>query len=139
MAPECELRVVEKLDRAQPSLLELRRLRLVHGLSRQVGERRADPEREGTAEILGRVGRTPGSERRCRLLREPLEPAEVELRRIEGQAVARPVPLDALGAERPAQPVDVDLQRRHRGPRRLVAPERVNQPVARHDRVRIQQ
>ena len=46
---EGELSVVAKLERAQPPLLELRRLRLVDGLARKVGERRADPERQARA------------------------------------------------------------------------------------------
>ena len=110
----------------------------MHRLPREVGEWRSDPERECAAEVFGRVCGPARAERVGRRIDEPVEPAEVELRGIEVQAVARPVRLDALGADRPTQAVHVDLKRGDRGPRWLGTPERVDEPVARHDRVRVQ-
>jgi len=49
------------------------------------------------------------------------------------------VPLDPLGTERSPQPVDVDLERGDGGTRRVGSPERVDEPVPRDDRVRVQQ
>ena len=47
--------------------------------------------------------------------------------------------LDPLGAERLSQAVHVDLQRADRGVRRLVAPERIDEPVAGHDAAAFEQ
>jgi quercetin dioxygenase-like cupin family protein len=49
------------------------------------------------------------------------------------------MPLDALGAEHLAEPVHVHLERRDGGPRGLGAPESVDDPVSRCDRVRVQE
>jgi hypothetical protein len=130
---------VEQLDRAQALLLELRSGLLAHRLPREVGERRTGPEIEREPQVLGGVGRASGRERGAGLLREPLEAREVELGRVEPEAVAGAVPLDPLRAERLTQAVDVDLERGDRGARRLRSPERVDQPVARDDRVRMQE
>ena len=109
VATEREPGIVEKLERAQPPLLELRRFGLVHRLAGEIGERVARPEIERAAEILGRVcSSSGGKSSRCRL-DEPLEPAEVELLRLELQPVAGAVPLDALGSNGLAQAVHVHL------------------------------
>ena len=111
-----------KLERAQAPLLELGRLRLVDGLAREVGERRADPERPGRAQILRRLTGAPGRQSRRGPLDEPVEPRQVELARVEPEPVARPVPLDAIRSQRLPQPVHVDLERGHRRARRVVCP-----------------
>jgi hypothetical protein len=127
---ERELGVVAKLECAQAPLLELRHLGLVNGLAREVGERRPGPELERAAEILRGFGRTAGAESRGGAVDEALEPAEVELRRVEMEAVARPVALDPFAADRAPQPVHVHLQRGDRRARRLGSPERVDEAVA---------
>jgi hypothetical protein len=136
---QCELGIVEKLESPQAALLELRGFRLVDGLSREVGERGADPERKRPPEILGRLSRSSRLESGPGRLDESIEPGKVELRRIELEPVARSVPLDAIGPEHTPQPVHVDLERRDRGARRICSPEGVNEPVARNDRIRVQQ
>ena len=55
------------------------------------------------------------------------------------QPVADAARLDPLGAERAAEPVHVDLQRLLRGRRRILAPHRIDEPVARHDFARLQE
>jgi hypothetical protein len=136
---ESELRVVEQLERAQSPLLQPGRLRLVDGLAREVGERGADPEPDGAAEILRGLARACRRESGRGRLDEPVEPRQVELPRIEPQPVAGPVPLDAVRPERPPQPVDVDLERRDGRAGRVLSPQRVDEPVARDDGVRVQE
>ena len=51
--------------------------------------------------------------------------------RLHAQSVSRPVPFDALGRQPLTQPVHVHLQGVHRRRGRPLAPERVDQPVAR--------
>ena len=139
VAPERELGVVEKLDRPQPLLLELSRLRLVDGLAGKIRKRLPAPEVEPAAEVLGRIRRPPGSESRGRLVDEALEPAEVERRRLEMEAIARTAALDPLSAERASKPVHVHLQRGDRRARRLRSPERVDEAVPRNDLVGVQE
>lgn len=136
---ESELRFVPKLERTETPLLELCGLGRVDGLASEIGERRADPERKRLSKILRSFGRASRFERCGCSLDEPVEPAEVELRRVEPQPVAGSVPLDAIRPQGSAQPVHVDLERRHRGRRRFVGPEHVDEPVARDDRVRVQE
>lgn len=139
VAPQSEPGIVEELVRPQPSLLQLGSFRLVDGLSREVGERLARPEIERAPQILGRISRPSRSESSHRRFDEALESSEVELLRLELQPVAGPMPLDALGAQHLAEPVHVHLERRDGGPRRLGAPESVDDPVSRCDRVRVQE
>src|SRR5205823_5735290 len=70
-----ELRVGPFLERGEPKLLEPLDLRLRERFEREVGERRAAPEREGGAKLpraLGRLGA-------LRLVDEAVEAREVEL------------------------------------------------------------
>ena len=138
-APERELGVVEELDCTQPLLIELSRLRLVDGLAGEIRERLPAPEIEPAAEVFGRIGSPPRGESRDALVDEALEPAEVERRRVEMEAIARAVALDPFAAERASKPVHVHLQRGDRRARRLGSPERVDEAVPRNDRVRVQE
>jgi hypothetical protein len=139
VSSQSEPGIVEELVRPQPSLLQLRGFRLVDRLSREVGERLARPEIERAPQILGCISRSSRSESSRRGFDEALEPSEVELLRLELQPVAGPMPLDAFRAERLAEPVHVHLERRDDGPRGLGAPESVDDPVSRCDRVRVQE
>ena len=120
-----EVCVDPALDRGQAQLLE------PGGLEREVdvGERLAAPEVERLAQERGRA-RGLGA---CRLGRQPLEPAQVELVRFAAEDVARRARLDRTVAERLAQLRDVDLERRRRRRRRRVGPELVDQPLDRDD------
>ena len=62
---------------------------------------------------------------------------QVELGRLDREQVAGRPGQQSLRGQQLAQPRDVDLQALHRGLGRLVAPELVDQTVAREDVVRV--
>ena len=122
-----EIEVDPVLERREPALVEPCGVRPGERLVRQVGERRAAPERERLADPV----RT-----RCG---QPLEPVDVELVRLDADEVARRTGDDAVGAEGAPQRVDVDLQGVLGAGRRRLAPDRVDQPVGGDDLVRVEQ
>ena len=75
----------------------------------------------------------------ARLGKEALEPGDVELVRLDQHAVGVAPRLEAVGADGTAQTVDVDLQRADRARGRPLAPERVDEPLARDGRTAPQQ
>ena len=120
-----ELALEPTFQGGQAQLLEARDLALGEVLEREVGERRAAPECQRF---------------RVALLRDQLvEAVQVELVRRDAQHVPRRSRLEPVGAEQPAQPRHVAVQRGDRGSRRRLSPQRVDQPVARDDLVRAQQ
>ena len=133
MLAEREPRVVPQLERAQPQLLEARHCAPRDRLVGEVGERRAPPEGDRRLEIVGGVGGALLAERLLGARDEPLEARQVELVRVEADPVAVAEGLDAVGADRAAQAVDVDLQRGPRGVGRLLAPDRVDETLPRDD------
>ena len=96
------------------------------------------PERERVSEQPRGRARVPASERLPALRRELLEPLEVELARLDPQAVAGPVRLDPVAAEQLAQPVHLHLERVRRLVRWRLAPERVHETIARDRPVGVQ-
>ena len=120
-----ELALEPSFHGGQAQLLEPRDLALGEVLEREVGERRAAPERQ---RLLVAV------------LREQLaEAVQVELVRRDAQHVAGRPRLEPAGAEQPPQPRHVAVQRGHRAGRRRLAPQRVDEPVLGDDLVRAQQ
>ena len=131
--PELEVCVDAKLERLQPQLLEVAR-GSPGRLAGKVGEGRSPPERKRLSEQRRRLRRLG----RAGLLDEPPEAVEVELVRLDAQEVAwrpRHQPLPEL----PPEPQDVVLQRPGRRGRRVVAPDAVDQALARDDVVRLEQ
>jgi hypothetical protein len=128
-----ELRVVAKLERGEAQLLEPLGLRGAPRLLRQVGERRAAPDCEGFAQVVGRIVRAAGLEGRSAALERALEAVEIELLMADDDAVPAAGGLDTVGAERAAQPVHVDLQRLQRGRGRRFAPDPVDELLGRDD------
>ena len=91
-----------------------------------------------------RLPQLRGGDRRLgtiRLADQPLEPVHVELIPVETQHITRRLGEDrtAALAERFSQLRDAHLQGGPAGPRRLLAPQLVDQLIARHDLVRAQQ
>ena len=78
VAPEGELRLHPTLEREDPQLLEPRDDRRERRLVREVGERRPPPEEKRLGEGVGGPCGIVPLERLRSLVREPLEPLEVE-------------------------------------------------------------
>ena len=133
------------LERRGPELDEARRLE-PRELAVDVGQGRPVPQRERLPQARGRLLRLP-AERPPPLVAEALEPREVELPVLDPERVPRAtggedLPVRAarsLRLEEPAQRRHVPLQRLDRGRRRPLAPELVDQPVARDGLVRPQE
>ena len=106
-------------------LLEARDLTLRPWLVPELGEREASPQCE-------RLLRSTFGHQR-------LEAGRVELVGLEPERIPRWTRGDPVLTQLLSQLRDVDLQGSLRGLRRPVAPERVDQPLARQDLVRVQQ
>jgi hypothetical protein len=132
---ERELGVVEPFLCVEPAIRETWRFCFGHAFTAQIAERRPVPQLECRPQIVGGIGRREP----CCPLHQLLEPVDVELTRVQPELVAGALGLDPVGADRPAQAVDVDLKRLHRRAGRVGAPQGVDQPVPRDDAVRVQQ
>ena len=144
LASDGEHRFEARLERLEPQSLEPRDLRLCERLGCEVGERRPAPERERTSERrLGLVERLR-AKRGPTFRHELLELLGVESARRDAQDIARRLrrqrarPAVAL-FEKPPKLGDVDLHAVSGRGRRLVAPERVDEPVSRNDPVALEE
>jgi hypothetical protein len=88
VASEPEVRLDTQLGRRQPQVLEAGDRGLGKGRVCEVGQRRAAPQRQGLAQVLGCGLGVVAGERTLAGLREPFEPLQVELlgRQIHGVA-----------------------------------------------------
>ena len=142
-----EIGVDPLLERGQPKLLEPCDLRLGERLVRDVGQRRAVPQREPLSKPLGRPLRIVARKSLPPLLQQALEDVRIERVGCDAEDVAVPLRLEpgsgrgvAVGiGERPPEPRDVRLQRLRGGRRRALAPEVVDELVLRHDLVRAEE
>ena len=114
---------------SSPQLLQASDLALRELLARQVGERRAPPERECRAEEL----RTFGGGRTTRLPEERLEADGVDGGGVCGEDVAGSARLDDIVPECAPQLGDGVLERGRRSFGALLAPEQVDETVGRDD------
>src|SRR5215211_1662250 len=132
---ELELGVDSLLDYTQAQLLETGDLALGEGVVGEVGQGPAAPECERLGErIRGRLRVFA-----VRLGGKPLEAGEVEFVGLDAEQVAGAACLQPLRGEQLAQVGDVDLERRPRRLRGVLAPESVDQCVAGDDLVRMQE
>jgi hypothetical protein len=113
------------LHTRETQLLQAGNLGLRKRLVREVGKGPSSPQRK--------------SHPRLPIVEEPLEALEVELPLADPQPVAGRLRLDPLPAEQLAQLRDVDLQSFPTCFRRLLLPQRIDQPVGRDDLVRVQE
>ena len=74
-----------------------------------------------------------------RVLRQPLEPTEIEAVGIDAKDIARRARLDRVPAEEPAQLGDLPLHLGDCRHRRRARVERVGKPLDRYDAVRVQE
>ena len=124
-----ELGLIRELDGREAELLEALRLGRRRRISRQVGQRRPAPERQGRAQAARGHLRVSGCECPPPTFHFPFEACEVELGVVERDAVARSRGLDSRRPQRPAQLVDVDLKGLDRRRRRVASPEAVHEPI----------
>ena len=136
VASRGQLGVDEQLGRLEASVLQSGDLDSRERRLRQIGERRATPQRESRAKALCVLGRPLGG---AAPRDQAPEALEVELAGLDPEGVAAATRLQPLAPEEPAQPVDVHLQRVRRSLGRLVAPQRLDEALARDDLVRVEE
>ena len=136
VAAEREVGLDPLLERREPQVLQPPRLDAARTAPAELGQRRPAPEASASRSRLRRLGR----------IRRRVRP-----RPAARTAAGRPPPARPRAGTRAAaststpgrqqlpQPRHVDLHRRDRRLRRLLAPELVDQPLARDDAVRVQQ
>ena len=135
-----EVGVEASLEHLEPRLLQARQLPREEALARQIGERLAAPELEGRPQYAGGLFGAPLLEEPAAFGAELLEPEQVELLRGDREHVSGPSGLEHLmGLEQPPQPRDVLVNRARGVVRPVVAPELLDQPVARDDGPRPEQ
>ena len=137
MPAERELGVDPLLDCGETQLLEALDLGPRERLVGEVGECITSPERERLVEKCRRHDRVALGVRQTTLLDEPLEPVRIDLLGLELNEVAARTRHEQVGLpERLAQPRHLVIEAVARRPGRPVAPQLVDQPVARDQRVR---
>ena len=139
MPAQREVRVHPLLDGAQTELFEPDALELDEAGRVEVGKRLTAPEVERLAQPLRGAFRIADAERIGALGGERLEPPEINRGRSRLEDVARRAGEDQVGAERLPQRGDVALKRRVGGLGSALAPDGVDQGVARDDPIRMQE
>ena len=139
VAPAGQVGVDPPFERREPQLVEPGRRRPKHVTVGDVGERLAAPQRERLAQQLRRFLGMAVFERACTVRREPLEPVQVERARIDTEQIPGIACLDGALAECLAKLRDIALQDVGGGVRRVVAPDRVDQPVRGHHLSRVEE
>ena len=120
-----DLRVDALLEQCQPQCLEPRDFALREGLVAELLERRPAPELKCVAKLRAALAR--GHD--LRLLQERLRAVHVQLGGVDANQVSGRLRDDPVRSEHLAQLRDEVLERRPRRSRRLLAPERFDQPV----------
>ena len=139
MPAESEVGVDPFLECRQAKLLEPHDLGLREWLPGKVGERCAAPEREGGPQRVGSTRWVPGSERGSPFLAEADELEEVDGVRLDDEPIAGRRRLEYAFRQELPELRDVNLEGVARRVGRLVAPERVDEPIARDDPICIQE
>ncbi len=130
VSAEREIGVDPVLERCQSKLPEAHDLGLCKRLPRQIGERRAAPERKRRAQAVRTGNRVTRRERGTSFVAEPSELEEVDALRLDREPVARRHGLECAVRQELSQLGDVDLDRVPGCLGRILAPERVDQPIA---------
>jgi hypothetical protein len=138
LMPERELGLEAELDRCKAKLLETRALVPGERL-RELRQRRASPEGERVTQPHGRALRIVLLERSATVGDCALEPGEVELVLVHLDRVTRLPCVHSRLGQRLAQLRDLDLHHLVGGLGHVLAPERVDELVARDRAVRAQE
>ena len=145
VTPQREVDLDPRLERPKPGVVELACYRRGKGLVLEVGERPASPEAEPLAHRFGSLLGFTLLEQSPAFGDQELETAQVELVILDEEHVARRLRDEQLrvaavvGLEQLAQPGHVRLQRRLGICGRRLAPELLDEPVARDDLSRAQE
>ena len=132
MLPQLQPRIDASFDRHQHQFVEPGALAVGELRERELGERFAPTKRERIVECGRRGGRIAVVERPPSLRDEVLEPHDVDVVGRERERVAGIGRDDRSRAERPPQVGDQGLQGICRISRRVVTPQRVDQPLGAH-------
>jgi hypothetical protein len=140
LAPERELGLDALLPRDQTQLLEPLDVDARKQLELEVRERPAAPQALAVPQHPGRASRVPLLECSPALGQQPLETVQVQLAGLAVHEVpGRAREQDRVGAERLTQPRHVDLDGVARRHRRALGPPLLDQAIAGHDPVGLQQ
>ena len=133
MPSQLEVGLDALLQGAEALLFQPRDRRLRERVVGEVCKRRPAPQRERLVQPVRGSLRI----RSRRLVAQPLEAVEVEPAGLDPQRVPGRPRQDHVGAERPAQLRDVDVEALRGVRRRMRAPDVLDQPVGRDDLVRV--
>ena len=143
---ERELGLDQLLERHHAQIFEPGDLGLRESLVREVGQRRAPPERERPLERRNGALRATGCQLAAPLGDQPLEPVRVQGLRVKLQLVATLTRDEkvsggtaVLTGERPAQTRDARVHRLGSTPRGALTPQLVDQPIGTERLVGMQQ
>ena len=143
MAPARQIGLDAALQRDHPALQHAVDLHARLGRLGQLGQRRSAPHAQPGTELGGGALGVARRQRLASGLQAALEALEVERPRLDPQPIAAPVglqrPVAAVRTQRAAQLRDVVLQDLPGRRRRTLAPQLVDQPLARDDLVAMQQ
>ena len=132
---ELEVGIDPLLQGIQAELLEPADLALREALQLEVAERRAAPQRERLPQRLGSLPRILSP----RILNEPLEATEIQLLGLDPEQVAGRLRDEHAGRKELAELRDEVLERGRRRLRALLAPELLDDAIARQHLARVDQ
>ena len=136
VAAEREVGVDPALERRDAKLLELEDRRLGERLVGEVGEGRSAPQRERLAQLVGCDSVVRCRERATTVLDEPLEVMGIDRVGLDLDRVSAGLRHEDVGREHAAQPRHESGERVRRRLGRMVAPQILDQAIARNDLVR---
>ena len=139
VSAEREIGVDPVFERRESKLVEADDLRLRERLPGEIGERGPAPQRERRPQAVGSGSGVTGRKRSPALLAEPNELEEVDALRLDHEPITRRRCLERAFGQQLSQLRDVDLDRVPSRFGGFLSPERVDQPVARHDVVRVEE
>jgi hypothetical protein len=130
---ERQVGVDAALERDEPLLLQPRALRPRPGLVGELAERRAAPQRERVAQRRGGALGVTRRERAATVVEQPLEPGRVERVVVEHELVRVPARAQRVRrGQRAPELRDEVLHHLRRGGRGVAVPELLDDAVARH-------